>query len=323
MSFRVHITRPLPQIAIDLLERAGCRVTVPEDAGLPDREALLKSVAEADAILSILTEKIDEEVINSGANLKVISNMAVGFDNIDVAHASSKGIAVCNTPGVLSETTADFTWALMLAVSRRIVECDQFVRDGKFHWWGPRLMLGHDIYRRTLGIVGYGKIGQAVARRASGFEMEVLYSGTTSPEESEWGTKVSFDELLERSDFVTLHVPYRNTTHYLIASAELRKMKSTAILLNTARGPVVHEQALVEALESGEIAGAGLDVFEEEPAVNPRLLSLPNVVLAPHAGSASVATRDRMAEMAAQNLLACLEGRPPHSVVNPEVLSLL
>jgi glyoxylate reductase len=301
-----------------MLRQAGCKVTVPSDHGLPSRSSLLQAVGSVDAILSILTERIDAEVMNAATRLKVISNMAVGYDNIDVAEASRRGIAVCNTPGVLTETTADFAWALLMAVARRVVECHQLVLQGEFQWWGPQMMMGTDVFGKTLGIVGFGKIGQAMAKRAQGFGMPVLYSGDTAPASSPLGRKVGFDSLLAESDFVSLHVPYRESTHHLIGTRELNLMKSTAFLINTARGPVVNETELVTALNSGAIAGAGLDVFEKEPEVHPGLLTLKNVVLAPHAASASVATRELMANMAAQNLLAYLRGETPHSVVNPE-----
>ena len=316
MAYKIHITRPIPTVAVEKLKAAGCEVTCPESHGLPDRTELLNSVAEVDGILSILTEQIDSEVLKSSPHLKVVSNMAVGYDNIDVEEASRRDVVVCNTPGVLTETTADFAWALLMAVSRRVVECDQFVRDKKFEWWGPQLMMGTDVFGKTLGIIGFGKIGQAVARRAQGFGMSVLYSGHTAPSESELGSKVSFEELLKTSDFVSLHVPYRESTHHLLTSREFQMMKKSAFLINTARGPVVAEEELVTALNSGEIAGAALDVFEEEPEVHEALLKMQNVVLAPHAASASVETREKMALMAVDNLLAVLEGEEPSSRVN-------
>jgi glyoxylate reductase len=318
-DLRVHVTRPIPDQALDYLKDQGFEVTCPSDDGPPSREELLSSVKDVDALLSILTEKIDGEVFERADRLKVVSNMAVGYDNIDVLEATRHGVAVCNTPGVLTDTTADFAWALLMAVARRVVECHRFVRDGRWEWWGPKMMMGTDVHGKTLGIVGFGKIGQAVARRAKGFEMDVVYSGETAPETSEWGRKVSFEELLQNSDFVSLHVPYRSSTHHLIGKDELHLMKKTAFLINTARGAVVDEEQLVEALESGEIAGAGLDVFEKEPQVHPGL-HRPNVVLAPHAASASLATRTRMANMAAENLVAVLHGEEPRSIVNPEVL---
>lgn len=316
MPYRVHITRPIPQVAVDKLKAAGCRTTCPAEDGLPDRQELLQAVADADALLSILTETVDREVFEVAGNLKVVSNMAVGYDNIDVAEASKRDIIVCNTPGVLTETTADFAWALLMAVARRVVECDRFVRDGRFQSWGPQLMTGSDVFDKTLGIIGFGKIGRAVARRAKGFGMHVLYSGETSPERSDLGSKTSFEQLLEESDFVSLHVPYRSSTHHLLTGDHFKTMKPGAYLINTARGAVVKEDDLVRALRAGEIAGAALDVFEQEPTVHEGLLELDNVVLAPHAASASVETRERMALMACDNLLACLEGREPLSRVN-------
>ena len=303
-----------------VLEEAGCKVTVPQNPGLPEPVELKEAVKDADAILSILTERVGPELMDAAPRLRVISNMAVGFDNIDVKEASKRGIAVCNTPGVLTETTADFAFALMMAVARRMIEAHQMVERGEFEWWGPQLLMGADIHGGTLGIIGFGKIGQAMARRAQGFSMKVLYSGRTAPESSPLGEKVSQQSLLENSDFVSLHVPYRDSTHHLLGKPEFQLMKSSAFLINTARGPVVNETELVDALQHREFAGAALDVFEEEPSVHPGLLKLSNVVLAPHVASASVATRSLMARMAAENLLACLKGEEPHSIVNPEVL---
>ena len=303
-----------------VLEEAGCKVTVPQNPGLPEPVELKEAVKDADAILSILTERVGPELMDAAPRLRVISNMAVGFDNIDVKEASKRGIAVCNTPGVLTETTADFAFALMMAVARRMIEAHQMVERGEFEWWGPQLLMGADIHGGTLGIIGFGKIGQAMARRAQGFGMKVLYSGRTAPESSPLGEKVSQQSLLENSDFVSLHVPYRDSTHHLLGKPEFQLMKSSAFLINTARGPVVNETELVDALQHREFAVAALDVFEEEPSVHPGLLKLSNVVLAPHVASASVATRSLMARMAAENLLACLKGEEPHSIVNPEVL---
>ena len=317
---KVHVTRPIPQAALDFLRNEGLDVTCPTEDGLPDRDEMLRSVEDADAVLSVLTERIDVEVFQRAARLKVVSNMAVGFDNIDVREATQRGIAVCNTPGVLTNTTADFAWALLMAVARRVVECHQFVEDKHWQWWGPKLMMGADVHHKTLGVVGYGKIGQAVARRAKGFEMEVLYSGETAPEQSEWGEKVGFNHLLRESDFVSLHVPYRASTHHLLRREQFAIMKPSSFLINTARGPVVDEAHLVEALRQGQIAGAALDVFEEEPSVHSGLFGRPNVILAPHAASASKETRGKMAMMAAENLLAFLRGEKPQAIINPEVM---
>lgn len=297
---RVYVTRPIPAAGLELLSEL--EVSVYEEAErLPPRSALLAGAGGADGILSLLTERIDAEVMDRAPNLRVISNMAVGYDNIDVAEARRRGVMVCNTPGVLTETTADFTWALMMAVARRVVEGDGYVRAGRFPGWGPLMLLGRDLHGATLGIVGNGRIGQAVARRAAGFGMEVLVH-----------RGVPLEALLERSDFVSLHVPLSGETTHMIGARELARMKPTAYLINTSRGPVVDETALVEALASGAIAGAALDVFEREPAVHEGLLGLENVVLAPHIASASVATRDRMAVMAATNLLQALRGDEPN-----------
>lgn len=316
MTHKIHITRPLPQAAVDLLKEAGVEVTIPDHDEPPSRNQLLERVKDVHGILSILTERIDKEVLRVSPELKVVSNMAVGYDNIDVEAATERGIAVCNTPGVLTETTADFAWALLLATARRVVECHQFVAEGRFHWWGPKMMMGTDIWGKTLGIVGLGKIGRAVARRAAGFRMEVLHHGGRGEEADE----VSLQELLKRSDFVSLHVPYNDSTHHLIDEQALKLMKKEAFLINTARGAVVDEEALVQALNSRQIRGAGLDVFEEEPQVHPELMTMPQVVLAPHAASASLATRERMAVMAAKNLLAVLQGEEPSAIVNQSVL---
>jgi glyoxylate reductase len=317
---KVHVTRPIPQAAIEFLRAQGLEVTCPESDALPSRAELLQNVEDVDAILSILTEKIDLEVFQRASRLKVVSNMAVGFDNIDVQEATKREVAVCNTPGVLTDTTADFAWALLMAVARRVVECHQFVENDQWEWWGPKLMMGTDVHQKTLGVVGFGKIGQAMARRARGFDMRVLYSGETAPEQSELGEKVGFEELLRESDFVSLHVPYRPSTHHLLGQEQFALMKPSSFLINTARGAVVNEQHLVEALAEGQIAGAALDVFEKEPEVHSGLRGLPNVVMAPHAASASLETRGRMAMMAAQNLAAVLRGERPQAIVNPEVL---
>lgn len=316
---KVHITRPLPEVALDFLRQCDYEISIPESEGLPDRQSLLEAVVEVDAILSILTERIDAEVMQAAPHLKVISNMAVGYDNVELDQATARGVAVCNTPGVLTETSADFAWALMLATARRVVEADRYVREGEFSWWGPKLLMGADIHGSTLGVVGLGGIGQAVARRAKGFGMEVLYCSPSAPSVSELGKKVELEELLGRSDFVTLHVPYKSDTHHLLSRAEFARMKESAIVINTSRGPVIDESALVQALVDKQIAAAGLDVFEEEPSVHPGLLQLANVVLAPHIASASEATRGKMALLAARNLDDCLNGRRPAHLVNPEV----
>ncbi|MEM2282589.1 MAG: glyoxylate reductase [Candidatus Hadarchaeales archaeon] len=323
---RVFVTRLLPGPALEVL-REKCEVEVNEEDRVLTKREIIEGVRGKDGLLCLLTDRIDAEVMDAGApTLKVISNYAVGFDNIDVPEATRRGIAVTNTPGVLTETTADLTWALLMAVARRIVEADKFVRRGDWKGWAPSLFLGRDVYGKTLGIVGLGRIGKAVARRAAGFEMKVLYFDVKRDEkaEKELGVRfVSLEELLRESDFVSIHVPLTKETWHLIGEKELRLMKPTAFLVNVARGPIVDEAALIRALREHWIAGAALDVYEREPYVPPELIQLENTVLLPHLGSASVETRERMAMMAVENLLAVLESRIPPNLVNPEVAPVL
>ncbi|MEM7048604.1 MAG: D-glycerate dehydrogenase [Acidobacteriota bacterium] len=321
---KIFVTRRLPAAGIARLEAADVPFRIgqeDEEAGLP-RDALLAGAAGAEVLICQLTETIDREVLELG--LRGVCNMAVGFDNVDVATATELGVAVTNTPGVLTETTADFAWALLMAVARRLPEADRYTRDGRWKIWGPNLFLGGDVgpgadgRRKCLGIVGFGRIGAAVARRAQGFEMEVLVYDPRHRERVEAHPGVRWVELaplLEQSDFVSLHPPLTAETHHLIGAAELARMKPTAYLINTARGPVVDEPALLVALREGRLAGAGLDVFENEPRLTAGLADLDQVVLAPHIASASVATRGRMATLAVDNALALLAGqRAPHTV---------
>ncbi len=294
----------------------------PEETPAP-REVFLEKVRDAEGILSLLTDRIDAEVIAAAPRLRVISNMAVGYDNVDVAAATARGIFVGNTPGVLTDTTADLAFALMLAVARRIVEAVDYVRRGLWKTWLPNLFLGLDVHHATLGIVGMGRIGYQVARRGRGFDMRVIYySRSRKPEvETELGAEFApLDDLLREADFVSLHVPLTPQTYHLIGERELDLMKPTAVLVNTARGPVVDQAALYRALLRGRPAGAGLDVTDPEPIPpDDPLLSLPNVVVVPHIGSASHATRLRMAMLAVENLKAGLRGEIPPHCVNPEV----
>ncbi|MEM2583839.1 MAG: D-glycerate dehydrogenase, partial [Candidatus Thermoplasmatota archaeon] len=276
-----------------------------------------------DALICLLTDKIDAEVMENGKNLKVIANYAVGVDNIDIAEATKRGIFVTNTPGVLTETVADLAFALMMAIARRIVEGDAFMRQKKFKGWAPMLLLGRDIYGKTLGVVGLGRIGKAFAKRAIGFSMNILYYSRHRDEEFEKETNarfVSLQELLKESDFISLHLPLTKETYHIIGEKELKMMKKTAYLINTSRGKCIDEKALIKALKEGWIAGAALDVYENEPEVSDELLSLNNVVLAPHIGSASYETRSRMAIMVAENVLAALNGKIPPQCLNPEAI---
>ena len=289
---RVRVRSGVPGAALRVLEAAGLEAEV----GALELDG-------CDALLCLLTDRIDDALLAAAPRLRIVANMAVGTDNVDLAAARARNVAVSNTPDVLTDATADLTWALLLATARRLAWGDRYVRGGGFTGWHPELGIGADVTGRTLGIVGPGRIGRAVAERARGFRMEVLLHGRSS-------TGLPLDELLERSDFVSLHLPLSPETRHLIGERELRRMRPHAILVNTARGPIVDEAALVRALREGWIAGAGLDVFEREPALAPGLAELPQVVLAPHVGSATTATRDRMAELAAESIVAALAGKP-------------
>jgi len=317
MPEKVLVTREIPSAGLRALEPFDVRVLHERP---PERGELLDAVRGVSGILSTATEKMDGELMDAaGEDLKVIANMAVGYDNVDVEASAERGIVVTNTPGVLDETTADVAFMLLLAAARRLGEGERLLRAGRWEWWGPKQLMGRDVWGKRLGIVGFGRIGQAVARRARGFGMEVLYHNRSRKEEAEQelGARyVEFDELLETVDFVSVHTPITDETHHLIGPKELGRMKPTAVLVNTSRGPVVDEAALADALAAGRIFAAGLDVYEEEPKVHPKLLELENVVLAPHIGSASVETRDRMAALAAENLAAVLRGEDPKTPVN-------
>lgn len=320
MKFKVFITRVLPLLATEQAEQACQVILNQEDRGLT-KDELKAWVSEADGVISIVADVIDDDVIATAPKLKVISNVAVGYNNIDVDSATRRGILVTNTPGVLTETTADFTWTLLMAAARRVVEGDRYVRAGRFTEWKLTMLLGDDIYGKTLGILGLGRIGKAVARRAQGFEMRILYYDVVRDQAAERELGVvhaTKEEILREADFLTLHVQLLPETRHYIGERELRMMKPTAYLINASRGPVVHEAALVRALSEKWIAGAGLDVYEEEPKIHPGLMELENVVLAPHIGSASHETRLKMATMAVENCLSALSGKRPPNLVNPE-----
>jgi glyoxylate reductase len=341
MRPRVFVTRQLPAPVLNRLAEV-CDYQVGAERGVLDREALMAGVCDAEGLVCLLTDTVDREVIDAGTRLRVIANVAVGYNNIDVATAQQRGIYVTNTPDALTDATADLTWALILAVTRRLVEADAFTRAGKFTGWDFELLLGSGITGKTLGVVGYGRIGRAVARRATGFGMQVIYCGrddiafrddpqhnammmarqnVTSPLSQSArldglaARRVSFNQLLEVADVITLHLPLAAATHHLIDRHALARMKPGAFLINTARGPIVDEAALVEALRQGRIAGAGLDVYEREPEISAPLLAMNNIVLLPHVGSATLETRTAMAMLAVENAIDALSGRVPRSAV--------
>ncbi len=317
MAEKVLVTREIPTAGLRPLE--GFEVTVLSEAP-PERADLLEAARGAEGVLSTVTEKIDGEFMDAaGDALKVVANMAVGYDNVDLAAADARGVVVTNTPGVLDETTADVAFVLLLAAARRLSESERTLRAGKWEWWGPKLFMGPDVWGKKLGIVGLGRIGRAVARRARGFGMDILYHNRSRKKDAEEEFEARYldlDDLLEAADFVTLHTPLTDETHHLIGARELEKMKPKAVLVNTSRGPVVDEAALADALAEGRIFAAGLDVYEDEPKVHPKLLDLENVVLAPHIGSGSIETRDKMAVLAAENLAAVLRGEEPKTPVS-------
>ncbi len=323
MSPKVYVTRLIPKRGLDLL-CSFAEVKVWEEELPPPREVLLEEVKEVEGILSLLTDTIDGELMDAVPSLKVISNYAIGYDNIDVQAATERGILVCHTPGVLTDTTADLAFALLVCVARRVVEASRYVREGRWKTWGPMLCLGYDIYSSTLGLIGLGRIGTALAKRATGFDMRILYYDTYRQRnlEKELGLiYTDLETLLRESDFISLHTPLTPETYHMIGGEQFKMMKNTAILINTSRGQVVDQKALYEALVSGEVAGAGLDVTDPEPidASDP-LLTLDSCVVVPHIASASVATRTLMATVAAENLIAGLQGRMPRNPVNPEAL---
>ena len=321
----IYVTREIPEGGLKMLREKFGKFEMNPDDRVLTREELLKNVHGRDAVLCLLTDPIDAAVFDAaGSQCKIFSNYAVGFNNIDVAEASKRKIMITNTPGVLTDATADLAIALLFAAARRLVEADAFTRAGKFKGWGPMLMLGQDITGKTLGIVGAGRIGASVARKmAKGFGMKILYTDTFKNEELEreiGAQQVDLKTLLKESDFVSVHVNLTEETKHMISTNEFGMMKSNCVLINTARGPVVDEKALTEALRTKKIFGAGLDVFENEPALAPGLAELPNVVIPPHIASATFWTRTRMAEMAAQNLIDALEGRMPQFCVNKDQL---
>jgi glyoxylate reductase len=317
---KIYITRAIPQSALEQI-KAVCDVEMwdQEDVPVP-RSVLEEKIKEIDGLYCLLTDTVDQALLDRAKHLKVISNMAVGYNNIDIDAAARKGIMVTNTPGVLTETTADLTFALLMASARRVVESSDFLKAGKWQTWSPMLMTGQDVFGATLGIIGLGRIGESLAKRAQGFDMRILYHNRSRKEEAEkrWGLEYTdLSTLLQQSDFVCVMTPYTPETQNLIDERELSLMRKNAILINTARGGIVNESALYNALKSGTIWGAGLDVYDAEPVGSDHpLLSLPNVTALPHIGSASIQTRTKMAELAATSLLQALAGETPKHLVN-------
>lgn len=325
MVYRVYVTSSeVPEAALDIVRKVA-EVKINPEYGTPSREMLLREVAEVDGIFCNITEKIDAPLLDAGKNLKIVASMSVGFDHIDLEAATKRGILATHTPGVLTEAVADETLGLMLAVGRRLVEGDRYVREGKWKLkWSPMQMVGRDIYGKTLGIYGLGRIGIAVAKRAKGFGMKMVYYDAIRNEEAERTLGIEFrpkEEVIRESDYLSVHVPLLPETRNSIGEKELKTMKKTAYLINTARGGIVDEKALIEALRAGTIAGAGLDVFEKEPVeIDNPLLTMTNVVVEPHLASGSIESRTAMAVLAAQNLVAGLKGEVPSNLVNKQVL---
>jgi len=311
-EFNIFITRAIPQAGIDLLLEKGYKVEVYSGNSAISTNELLKQLQRADALIPLLSDKISKELMKNAPRLKVIANYAVGYNNIDIDYAKRKGIVVTNTPDILTPATADLAWALLMALSKRIVEGDRFVRLGRFKGWEPELLLGADVSGKTVGIIGAGRIGRAFALRAKGFEMDILYVNRTRKFNFEQETGACFvdlETLLSRADFISLHCPLTPETRHLLNADNLRRVKNGAYLINTARGAVIDEQALISALQSGRLAGAGLDVYEFEPHISGELLKMDQVILMPHVGSGTVETRAEMARLCARNIIAVLEGQ--------------
>ena len=312
---KVIVTCGLPGKALDRLSKKyQLYIHSSKEKSMSDEE-LKQRITTADAVITLLSNKIDKDMLDAAKKLKIVSNYAVGYNNIDIEACTDRNIWVGHTPDVLTETTADFAFALLMSAARKIVVADKYVRNEKFHGWFPELFMGCDIHHKKLGIIGMGRIGQAVAKRALGFDMEVIYYDTRGDLGINNAQSVKFEELIETSDYISLHVPLLESTHHLISQKELERMKESAILINTSRGPVIDEKALTKALQERIIAAAGLDVYEDEPNVHSGLLNHENVVLAPHIASSSKETREKMTEVAVENVIRVLEGNKPlHSV---------
>uniref|UniRef100_A0A7C6EI62 D-glycerate dehydrogenase n=1 Tax=candidate division WOR-3 bacterium TaxID=2052148 RepID=A0A7C6EI62_UNCW3 len=321
---KIYITRKLPQPALDLLKSYFILEVYDKDRPIEKKE-LKKVLYDKTGLIPLLTDNIDKEVLNSAPGLKIISNYAAGYNNIDVAEATKRGIMVTNTPDVLTETTADLTFGMIIGIARRIPEAERFLRKGRFKGWAPMLFLGYDVHQKTIGIIGMGRIGRAVARRAIGFGMKILYYDKirlSMKQEKIYSLHYkSIDYILKNANFITIHTPLTKETYHLLSDREFSLMKKTAFIINTARGPVIDEKALIRALKNRKIAGCALDVFENEPAVSKELLKMENVLLLPHIGSATYETRTNMALMCAENLItALIKNKIPPNLVNPEVI---
>ena len=320
---KIFVTRKIPKVGLELLKEKHEIEIFPHDR-IPKKEEIIQGLKGKDGLLCLLSDPIDEDVINSEIQLKMIASYAVGYDNIDVGAASKRKIPVSNTPGVLTNATSEMAWALLFSVARRIVEADKFTRAGKYYGWGPMLMLGQDVANKTLGIIGAGRIGAAVAEKSQGFNMKVLYFSKHKNEKLDKelnAKKVDLPTLLKQSDFVSIHVPLSDETFHLIGEKELKMMKENAVLVNTSRGPVIDEKTLVKALKNKWIFGAGLDVYENEPNIYDELLELDNVILQPHSASATFDSRSKMAIIAAENMIAGLKGEIPPNCINPEIFT--
>jgi len=319
---KIFITRKIPKKGIELLLSKGYEVDINQyDKSLSTKE-IIKELKNKDGLISLLTDNIDEEIINSEPKLKMIANYAVGFNNIDIETATKKRIPVSNTPDVLTDTTAEMAWALLFSVSRRIVEGDKFTREGKFRGWDPMLMLGQDISNKTLGIIGTGRIGTSFGLKSKGFKMNILYFDEKRNEKLEKALnakKVGKSELIKKSDFISIHLPLNKSTFHFIGPKELKNMKNNAILINTSRGAIIDEEALAKALKENWIFGAGLDVYENEPVLNSKLLVLNNIIIQPHSASATFKTRSNMAIIAAKNMIEGLNGKIPTNCVNKQI----
>jgi len=321
---KIFVTRKIPESGLDYLRKYHKIEVNPQDRVLSKQE-ILQGLKGKDGLLCLLTDIIDKEIIESEHNLKMIANYAVGYNNIDVKTATKHKIPVSNTPDVLTDTTAEMAWALLFSVARRVVEADRFTRQGKFKGWAPMLMHGQDVTGKTLGVVGTGRIGSTFALKSKGFKMNILYYDQVKNkqiEEELSAKKVELERLLKESDFISLHMPLLSETHHLIGEKQLKMMKKTAILINTSRGPIIDEQALVKALKNNWIFGAGLDVYEHEPEINKELFKFDTVVLQPHSASATTETRTKMAIMAAENMIVGLKGGIPPNCINPEIFKI-